>query len=495
MALVRIALGICVMWQAVEKGVNVFSGSGQDGFTFSYQFLDWIPYSPDYAELFAICWFISGFAFAAGIMFRVTAPICTLLTIYQYVIAADRYLNHEYMEIIFLILMSLGPSHHRLSIDRLKWHYSEFAPRFHLLTLQIQTEIILIYAGLVKINSDWLQLQPLSNWLIQIDDLSLIGTLWNQQWTIAIGAYGIILLHVFGAPLLFFKKTRAWIFSFYLLFHLLNSLIFPQIDIFPWMTIAVTTLFFEPDWPKRIIVRIYDRFRHVRTRLVDKCDQHLFKNQPGKMDSIVVLFFTVWLFFQVIIPMRPLLYPGPVAWTGEGNRFTWRMMLERKKCTSFIFVLYDEVSQLVLVPDIYSLVKPQKLKRICREPDNILRFAHHIKKRFVDRFKLSPDTRIQTVIMKSLNYRVASLYADPTVDLGNEELSLKHYSWILVNQKLNILPPPFKNFEKDSEVLDFHDLFQLTKIVGNYYCQPLNLHLENEGRGVFCKRQQYGIYE
>ncbi len=50
-----------------------------------------------------------------------------------------------------------GPSNQRLSVDSFIWKYTATAPNFNLLTLKLQTEIILVYAGLVKINSK-------SNW-------------------------------------------------------------------------------------------------------------------------------------------------------------------------------------------------------------------------------------------------------------------------------------------------------------------------------------------
>jgi simple sugar transport system permease protein len=48
------------------------------------------------------------------------------------------------------------------------------------------------------------------------------------------------------------RRTRLPAFTFALAFHFINSRLF-EIGIFPWMMIAGSTLFFEPDWPKRMI--------------------------------------------------------------------------------------------------------------------------------------------------------------------------------------------------------------------------------------------------
>jgi hypothetical protein len=47
-------------------------------------------------------------------------------------------------------------------------------------------EIILIYAGIVKINFDWLQLYPLKYWF------AAQGGVFNEIWVIGIAAYGAI---------------------------------------------------------------------------------------------------------------------------------------------------------------------------------------------------------------------------------------------------------------------------------------------------------------
>ena len=67
----------------------------------------------------------------------------------------------------------------------------------------------------------------------------------------AIASYGVIALHLIGAPLLLFRRTRLYVIAIYFVFHLMNVVLF-RIGIFPWMTMAATLLFLEPDWPKRM---------------------------------------------------------------------------------------------------------------------------------------------------------------------------------------------------------------------------------------------------
>ena len=164
-----------------------------------------------------------------------------------------RYLNHFYLVIIVSFLMILIPAHRTFSIDALIWPKikSALIPMWSVWLFRVQFEIILLYAGIVKINPDWLRLEPLGMWLSRNDHWAIIGPYFNQDWMVAMGAYGVILLHVIGAPLLLYKRTRLAVMILYCSFHLMNHFLF-NIGIFPWLTFAATFVFFDPDWPKQL---------------------------------------------------------------------------------------------------------------------------------------------------------------------------------------------------------------------------------------------------
>ena len=51
----------------------------------------------------------------------------------------------------------------------------------------------------------------------------------------------------------------------------------------------------------------------------------------------------VRLAFQVLFPLRNLLYPGELFWNEQGYRFSWRVMLMEKKGNT-TFKIKDSVS-------------------------------------------------------------------------------------------------------------------------------------------------------
>ena len=136
--------------------------------------------------------------------------------------------------ILLNILMVFVPANRVYALDSLIWrrvkrHQGQLYV-WNVWIVRVQMEIVLIFAGIVKINPDWLQLQPLKMWLGERSHVVLIGPYLNETWVIAVGAYGVILLHVLGAPLLLHKRTRLPVFGVYALFHLANHVFFQYRD-------------------------------------------------------------------------------------------------------------------------------------------------------------------------------------------------------------------------------------------------------------------------
>ena len=495
-SVLRICFGIFVMWHAYDKGYRAFIGTTVGGLQFGYPFFSWVEGSPEHAQTLTVLWFFSGLMVSLGFLFRISCPLAFLLTAYSYLISADRYLNHEYMELIFLFLLGIGPANRRLSIDQFIWKFPATFPSYYLTALKLQTEIILIYAGLVKVNSDWLHLQPLSSWLAYRSDKIFFGGIWHETWAVAMGAYGVILLHLVGAPLMLWRRTRLAVFCIYSIFHAINSQIFP-IDIFPWMTIACSTIFFDPDWPSRICRRIGKSFSEnfVKAWAKGTGDEHLSavptSSRTKSCQSAHMAILAFWLLLQALIPMRSLFYPGPVDWNDDGQRFSWRMMLTQRSCPVLTFILYDPNSRHIVIPDIRRLIAQRMRFEICARPDMFLQAAHQILELYVNSGGLSKDTRIHGYVLKAVNYRKPALFIDPKVDLGKEKRHYIYpYSWVIHDRELEPLPPPFGNNTKDFrrptalQVAAYAGI----DVSGEYVCKYRRPPISLEGTDVVCAR-------
>jgi hypothetical protein len=191
-----------------------------------------------------------------GLFYRLAMTVFFFAFSYIFLLDQARYLNHFYLVMIVAFLMILVPASRTYSVDA--WLNARFGrarertvPMWSTWIFRCQFEVLYLYAGIVKVNADWLRLEPLGMWLARRDDAPLIGALFNEDWVVAVAAYGSAGLHLLGAPLLLFRRTRIYITVVYFAFHLSNHFMF-QIGIFPWLTMAGTLMFFDPDWPRQV---------------------------------------------------------------------------------------------------------------------------------------------------------------------------------------------------------------------------------------------------
>jgi hypothetical protein len=197
---------------------------------------------------------ILAFFITIGFLYRLSAFLFLVAFNYIFLLEQAHYLNHLYLVILVAILICAVPANRYYAVDaKLRPNKrSNTVPAWSVWILRAQFEVVYIYAGIVKINPDWLRLEPLSMWLAgREEDFSILGPLFVQDWSVAVAAYGIILLHIVGAPLLLWRRARIYIFIIYACFHMLNHFVF-SIGISPWFTLFATLIFFDPDWPKQV---------------------------------------------------------------------------------------------------------------------------------------------------------------------------------------------------------------------------------------------------
>lgn len=141
----------------------------------------------------------------------------------------------------------------------------------------------------------------------------------------------MVILPLVGAPLLLWRRTRLAVFLVYVVFHTTNHFSF-NIGILPGLTLFGTLVFFEPDWPRRIwraltasaSVAAQEEKCSGRTNLAVTAPAAV----PLRTRCLMSGLLAAWFSFQVLVPLRHLLYPGNVSWTEEGHRFAWHMLLQ-----------------------------------------------------------------------------------------------------------------------------------------------------------------------
>ncbi|MEM9391412.1 MAG: HTTM domain-containing protein, partial [Bacteroidota bacterium] len=146
---------------------------------FSYYGFDWVEPLPRVGmySVFGIM-LISCIGILLGCFYRITSVVFFLCFTYVELIDITYYLNHYYFVSIIAFLMILAPAHRCFSLDvkRNPGLLLTTVPRWTVDIFKFQIAIVYIFAGLAKINYDWLiHALPLSIWLPAKTSVPVIG--------------------------------------------------------------------------------------------------------------------------------------------------------------------------------------------------------------------------------------------------------------------------------------------------------------------------------
>jgi len=400
-------------------------------FLFTYYGFDWVhPWPGDGLYYHFLALGVLSFFIMLGLFYRVSAFLFFLGFTYIFLLDQTHYLNHFYFVSLVSFLMIFVPANRAFSIDA--WRRadirSETAPAWALWILRAQMGIVYFYGGLAKLNSDWLHGEPMRMWLAERAYYPYVGWLFTQEWMAYFFSYGGLLLDLLVVPLLLWQKTRIFAFCWAVAFHLSNAYLF-RIGIFPWFSIAATTLFFSPDWP-RLFVRwcwgLFSKEKHPK-----EIHKHLVSNvtaqlHPGHRITIVLL--GIYFAIQILVPLRHHLYPGNVSWTEEGHNFSWMMKLRSKKAKAKFFAT-DPLTDMTWEINILDYLTYKQRNTMDTRPGMILNLSHNLAKGL--RKQGYEQIEIRAEVWASLNGRKLQLLVDPTVNLAAQPSSLLPAKWII----------------------------------------------------------------
>ena len=203
---------------------------------------------------------VCAFFILLGCFYRVSTLIFFVLFTYVELIDKTFYLNHYYLVSILSFWMILVPAHRSYAIDTLifpKIRTSE-CPYWCILIFKVQLSIVYFYAGLAKVNPDWiLRAQPMATWLPGKYGLPILGPLMPHKETAFLFSWAGCLYDLTIWVFLWIRKTRGFAYFFVLVFHILTGILFPRIGMFPYIMITCTIIFFSTDWHQRVLQRLF----------------------------------------------------------------------------------------------------------------------------------------------------------------------------------------------------------------------------------------------
>lgn len=429
LAVFRILFGLMMLGSIIRFAANGWISKLylEPQFFFSYYGFGWVQPLGGWTYLIFIVCGLSAFLVALGWQYRASMLVFFLSFTYIELMDKTTYLNHYYFISILSFLMLFLPAHAYYSLDAFnnKNLRAQQIPRWSIDAIKLLLGMVYFYAGLAKLNSDWLlEAMPLQIWLPAKYSIPLLGDLLQQTWVHYAFAWSGTIYDLCIPFLLLYRRTRVFAFVLVVIFHVMTRVLFP-IGMFPFIMIVSALIFFDAGLHHKILNKLSAGLRITKATF-DNGRSYQFPQswQRKAVLSLLGVFFTL----QLLIPFRYTLYPGELFWTEEGYRFSWRVMLMEKAGYAQFKVVDPESDQWFYVDNTAFLTRFQE-KQMATQPDFILEFAHHLESHFKQQGITDPEIYVESYV--ALNGRPSQPYVNPEIDLTEIQPSFKPRTWLL----------------------------------------------------------------
>ncbi len=395
-------------------------------FFFSYYGFEWVKPLGDFTYLIFIVCALAALFIALGYRYRLAAITFFLSFTYIELMDKTTYLNHYYFISILAFLLIFLPANAYFSIDARKNSRLAFQeiPRWSIDSLKLLLGLVYFYAGLAKINSDWLlKAMPLKIWLPAKYDLPGLGGLLQQEWVHYFFSWSGMLYDLAIPFLLLYRRTRLFGFVLVVLFHVTTRILFP-IGMFPYIMIVSSLIFFSPQLHHRILGILSAIFGIAK----DKFDNGRTLIYRSLQKKLILAFFTLFFLIQLLFPWRYLLYPGELFWTEEGFRFSWRVMLMEKAGYAQFKIVNGNTGRWFYVRN-SDFLTPFQEKQMATQPDFMLEYARFL----ADHFEKDGHEDIEVYVDShvALNGRRSTPYINPEINLLDHQDSFEPKTFLL----------------------------------------------------------------
>jgi vitamin K-dependent gamma-carboxylase len=421
--LFRIIFGFLLLYSAITKMLSGYISDVfiKPPFTFNFIGFDFLQPLPGNG----MYWYFGAMAVLSllvmvGGWYRFAIIGHTLLWVGIYLMQKSYYNNHYYLILLLSFLLIFMPAHRYCSLDVKRGAVAPTltCPQWVSWLFIGQVAIVYFYAGIAKLNPDWLSGRFLATQLSKTGTQPIIGALFKHHLFHLLVSYGGVAFDLLIVPLLLWPATRRFAFLFSCFFHLFNAYTL-RIGIFPYLSIALLLFFLNPAAVGRFFFR---RRTPVVARPLQPAGNLLHH-------KLIVCACALYLFIQLVLPMRSWFYPGNVDWTEEGYRMSWKMM-SRTKTGRIHFKVIDPVTRQQWIVDPATTFPGYHARYVAVLPDFAWQYAQHLQKEFTARGY--PNAQVYAIGSVSLNRRAPRPLIDSTVNLAAVKWQpFSHATWIL----------------------------------------------------------------
>ena len=360
--------------------------------------------------------------------------------------------NHYYLYVLLAVLIAVVGADQTLTLRSVFRREGRSGPAraWHLWLLQWQVCVVYAYAGVAKLNSDWLlHWQPMATKLV---DEAAVYNPWMrpllvQPVTAAVVSLGGACFDLAIGPILLVSQTRKVGLLTATGFHIANHCLW-SLGEFPWVMIASGLLFCT--WPAQERHEPLARASshagrpHVPPATTERWttidDAPIVAALPSRGSLAFLLLFVL---VQALVPLRPLWVsdgdPLDAVHTKTHTLLSWRMMAvstrnfinvtmrcdamgasaQMTRTYNHLFLLHANGSrqQLTLTP----LLEPRQAGYMPYTPSMLVQFARAAGARH----RCLPDEGCRVVgdLWSAINGRPLQRFVDPHIDLATAELA------------------------------------------------------------------------
>ena len=437
----RFGFGLLMFWEVTRYfyfgWVKDLYAKSQ--FHFQYEWFRWIvPFPGEGMYLLFATLGILALMIAFGLFYRTAAILFFLGYTYVFLLDQAFYNNHFYLICMLSFMLVLAPLHKSWSLDVLRGAetHRDRLPAIWLWLIRFHIGIVYFYGGIAKFDPDWLAGLATKELIGKANHGTIFQSLIEYPGVPQFYAWSGMLFDLLIPFLMLWKPTRKWAFLAAVLFHINNYFVFP-IGIFPVLSLVLTLIYFDADFPRKIVplkIKIWlIRQYRKRSPVQEKLDPaQAIIDSSRQVSRPLLIFLSLYVMVHLLLPFRHLLYPGRTIWHEEGHYFSWRMML-RQKITRLQFNVTHPVTGERRYADPGDYLNSSQYKVFAGNPAMILLFAHHLDLLVQSNARFDPI--ITARIEVSLNGRDFRELVDPELDLSNIPAYEPSYRWIIPFRK------------------------------------------------------------
>jgi len=398
-------------------------------FHFQYEWFWWlVPLPENFMYMLFVLLGIFSILITLGLFYRLASTLFFLGYTYIFLLERTTYNNHYYLICLISFFLALAPLHKSWSLDVIRGsvQHTDRFPAIWLWLFRFHMGLVYFYGGIAKFDPDWLNGRITGELLGAANRGTILEPLMKLDWMNHFYVWSGMIFDLVIPFLLLCKPIRIWAFLSAVLFHAHNHYVFP-IGVFPSLAIMLTLLYFDPDFPRKILPTKLRKLIGLHYRKYVTFGEPPVVSLQNQTPRLLLMFSVIYIFVHILLPFRHLFTPGWTSWHEEGHYFAWRMML-RHKSTRIQFNVTHPVTGERRYADPRDYLNHMQYTVFAGSPVMVLQFAHYLD--YLVRANGGFDPKITANVEVSINGREFRQMVDPNLDLSEIPKFKTTYLWM-----------------------------------------------------------------